>query len=158
MTQEEKRRLRYPDTETFHYHNQNPKNRITGDCVYRAISLATGMSYSDTVRSMAEFQATTYYDVICSTGINKYLKSIGWKCLKQPRKPNNKRYTGKEFCKLLQSDGYITETKLLLDSTYNIIANIGSLHTIAIIDGKVNDTWDSTDGCVGNIYVKECNL
>ena len=34
------RQQKYPETGTFHYHNQNPKNRLTGDCIIRAISRA----------------------------------------------------------------------------------------------------------------------
>lgn len=29
----------------FHYHNQNPQNEVGEDCVTRAISLASGLSY-----------------------------------------------------------------------------------------------------------------
>ena len=36
-----RRQDKYPDTEVFHYFNANPKNRITTDCVVRAICLAT---------------------------------------------------------------------------------------------------------------------
>ena len=34
------------------------------------------------------------------------------------------------------------------------IAHIGGHHIIAIVDKKVNDTWDSTDGCIGNYWTK----
>lgn len=33
-----------PETSTFHFHNENPKGRRTGDCVIRAIARATGDS------------------------------------------------------------------------------------------------------------------
>ena len=35
-----KREDKFKDTATFHYYNANPKNRITGDCAFRAISTA----------------------------------------------------------------------------------------------------------------------
>lgn len=35
-----KRQEKYPETRTFHFHNANPKNRITGDCVTRALCTA----------------------------------------------------------------------------------------------------------------------
>ena len=34
------------------------------------------------------------------------------------------------------------------------VANIGGNHTVCIKNGKVHDTWDSTDGCIGNYWVK----
>ena len=49
MTRENK----YPETTTFHFHNQNPRNRITGDCVFRAISLGTGKDYNDCVMELS---------------------------------------------------------------------------------------------------------
>ena len=30
------------ETATFHFHNENPKGRRTGDCVIRAIGKASG--------------------------------------------------------------------------------------------------------------------
>ena len=35
-----------------------------------------------------------------------------------------------------------------------IIANIGGHHIVAIIGGKIKDTWDSSSGCIGNIWIK----
>ena len=42
------------DTEYFHYNNANPKNKHTGDCVIRAISLALDKRYKDVLMEMAE--------------------------------------------------------------------------------------------------------
>ncbi len=42
MTRKEK----FPDTKTFHYFNANPHNRITDDCVTRAIYTALEISYT----------------------------------------------------------------------------------------------------------------
>ena len=60
--------------------------------------------------------------------------------MKQPRKANNKKYTGKEFCK---------------KHNETCVANIGGHHVVCIKNGKVHDIWDSTDGCIGNYWVKE---
>ena len=66
--------------------------------------------------------------------IDKYLKQKGWTKCGQPKYPNGRKYTGKEFCELCK-------------------ANIGGHHIVAVIDGQVYDTWDSTDGCIGNYWV-----
>lgn len=63
-----KRQEKYPETSTFHYYNANPKNRITTDCVIRAITTALEQDYNKTVMEMAEMQ--------CKTGIASCMISI----------------------------------------------------------------------------------
>lgn len=41
-----KRQDKFPDTTTFHYHNANPHNRITGDCVTRAETVVLEIPYN----------------------------------------------------------------------------------------------------------------
>lgn len=147
-----KRQEKYPDTSTFHYHNQNPHNRITTDCVVRAISAATEIPYNQVVREMAELQCKTGYDYGNSKLYDKYLRSKGWYKRPQPRKPDGTKYTGEEFCK--EADKRID----LLDRS--IVANIGGHHVVCIKSNtfyeghKVWDIWDSTDGCIGNYWIK----
>lgn len=145
-----KRQEKYPDTNTFHYHNANPKNRITGDCVMRAIATATGIPYNDVVRGLAEITIKTGYCGLDNKGMDAYLKSIGWVKHSQPRKFDNTKYTGEEFCEELNLGAR--------KGLGAIIANIGGHHTVAItkVNGryKVCDIWNSTNGCVGNYWVK----
>lgn len=138
MTNQEK----YQDTSTFHYYNANPKNRMTTDCVIRAISTALEQDYNQTVMEMAEMQCKTGYDVGDKKLYDKYLQSKGWVKHPQPRKADNRKFTGKEFCE--RTRRYV-----------NYIAHIGGNHIVAIVDGKVNDIWDSTDGCIGNYWTQE---
>ena len=138
MTRQEK----YPETRTFHYYNANPKNRITTDCVIRAISTATDIPYNRVVMEMAELQCKTGYDDGDAKLYEVYLKQCGFVKHKQPRKADNTKYTGKEFCLRLAKRGV------------RYIANIGGHHVVAIVGGKVNDIWDSTDGCIGNYWSK----
>ena len=65
MTRQEK----YPDTATFHFHNENPKNRITGDCTFRAIATATGKSWEEVVTEMAQLSCETGYAINDKKGI-----------------------------------------------------------------------------------------
>lgn len=133
-----KRQEKYPDTSTFHYYNANPHNRITGDCCARAICNALEIPYNQVVMEMAEFQCKTGY---CAEQlIDRYLKSKGWVKQPQPKKNNGTKYTGKEFCKMI--------------TCKRAIANIGTNHIVAIVSGKVEDIWDSTDGCIGNYWTK----
>ena len=145
------RQQKYPDTFAFHYHNQNPKHRITGDCVVRAISTATGIEYDRVVVELAEVQIATGYSLTSNEAMDRYLKSLGWVKHKQPRKVDNTKYTGLEFSNRIQM-GY----EIDFDGCPNdrIVANVGGHHVAAIMDGKVWDTWDSTDGCIGNYWTK----
>ena len=147
-----KRQDKYPNTRTFRFHNANPKNRITGDCVTRALCTALEIPYNQCVMEQAEVQCKTGYDNATAQGIDYYLKTYGWVKHPQPRKPDGTKYTGKEWCERLQEDiVWATNGK----SLKRIVANIGGHHTVAIIDGKVFDHWDCTDGCIGNYWVKE---
>ena len=137
-----KRQDKYPDTSTFHYYNANPKKRITGDCVFRAFALALQQDYNKTVMEMAELMCKTGYALNDAKGEHKYLEMKGWTKHSQPKKPNGTKYTGKEFCKMLAKK----------DQRY--IAHIGGHHMVAIVGGKVNDIWDSTNGCIGNYWTK----
>lgn len=150
MTRQEK----YKDTRTFHFYNANPKNRITGDCVTRALCTALEIPYNQCVMEQAQVQCETGYDNATAQGIDYYLKRKGWKKCKQPRKWDGTKYTGEEWCKELSSSfEFIGKS---------IVANIGGHHTVCIketdgINGlhKVWDTWNSTQGCIGNYWIKE---
>jgi hypothetical protein len=156
MTLTEKRKAKYPDTTTFHYHNANPKNKITTDCVIRA--LATGMQkpYDEVVMELAVMQCETGYDDGDPVMIDRYLKKNGWIKCKQPRKEDNTKYTGKEFCLKLQHPIYSEELDTLPDDFdwHHMIANIGGHHIVAIVEGMVYDIWNSTHKCIGNVWVK----
>lgn len=146
MTRQEK----YPNTSTFTYHNANPRNKLTTDCVIRAITTATDIPYNQVVMELAELQCKTGYDDGDVKLYDLYLKQKGFRKEKQPRKSDNTKYTGKEFCKALQSDyGYV------IGKDIRIVANIGGCHVVAIVDGKVHDIWDSTYKTIGNYWVKE---
>jgi hypothetical protein len=147
-----KRQTKYPETTTFHYHNANPKGRITGDCTFRAICTALNQSWSQTVMEMAEMSCQTGYAINDKKGIERYLKSKGWIKHKQPRKPDNTKFTGKEFCDELNCN--------IAALGVTVIADIGGHHIVCIKEDdrhglhKVYDTWDSTGGCIGNYWTK----
>lgn len=143
-----KRAVKYPATDCFTYFNANPKNRYTGDCVIRAISTALNKSYIQVTTDLAQLQTKYFYDSSDPKLYGKYLQQNGWIKMKQPKHENNTKYTGSEWCSFI---------KFWKNQQYNrMIAHIGSNHIVAIIDGKILDTWDSSGGCIGNYWVKEC--
>ena len=152
------RERKYPDTQFYHFYNANPRNRITGDCSIRAISTATGIPYKEVVMGMAKLQCETGYDA--SELIGRYLKSQGWIKNKQPKHHDGTKFTGEEFCERIQcgirdggKKGEVDEEGVKL--SYEIIANIGSHHIVAIMNGQVWDIWNSSRDCVGNYWTKE---
>lgn len=144
------RQQKYPDTNTFHFYNANPKGRITTDCVIRAICTATELPYNQVVMELAQLQCETGYDDGEKKLYGKYLESKGFKKMKQPRKLDGTKFTGKEFCEALQ-DNY----EYTIGKTPRIVAHIGGNHIVAIINAQVWDIWNSTRGCIGNYWVKE---
>ena len=157
MTLTEKRRAKYPDTDTFQYYNANPRNKVTSDCVIRALCTAMHKPYTEVVMELAHMQCETGYDDGDTVLINKYLEKNGWKKCKQPRKADNTKYTGKEFCRKLAHPSYSEELDTL-PGDYNcqsVIANIGGHHIVAIVGFKVHDIWDSTYKTIGNVWVKK---
>ena len=148
-----KRQDKYPDTDTFTYYNANPKNKVTTDCWLRAISTGLNKDYVQVLREMVEVSIKTGYEVSDKRTIEKYLAANNFVKMKQPRKYDNTKYTGSEWCNHLNSNGY----------TGNIIAMIGGHHIVAIkptnSDGlnkkyKIHDTWNSSYKCIGNYYIK----
>lgn len=157
MTLVEKRKAKHPDTPTFHYHNANPKNKITTDCVIRALSVGMEKPYEDVVMEMAKFQCETGFDMSSTEGIDRYLKKNGWTRCKQPKKDDGKKYTGKEFCMTLSHPIYSEELNLCTApfNWHRVIADCGGHHIVAIVEGQIWDTWNSTSGSIGIVWVKQ---
>ena len=142
-----KRIDKYPDTDTFHYYNANPHNKLAGDCVIRAVCTVLEQTWEQTLKEMCDIGIKYGYVPSDDKVIARYMESKGWYKLKQPRKLDNTKYTGKEFCNHI-------DDLIPYYSGERVLANIGGHHIVAIVDGKVNDIWDSTDGCIGNFWVK----
>lgn len=156
-----KRKEKYPETSTFMYYNANPKNRITGDCAFRAISTALNEDYNSTVIQMAYNMTESGYALNDKKGIENYLQKKKWVKRPQPKKKDGTKYTGREFCNYLSINYPNGEIG-------NVIANIGGHHIVAIIptrhgDGfncryKICDIWNPSAKCIGNYWTSECSV
>lgn len=142
------------DTYYFSYVNANPKNKKTGDCVIRALAVAMNKTWDEILTYL--YQYAMKYKQMLNDDIlyKKYLKDQGWIMLKQPRKHDNTKYTGREFCEELQEGTIFEIDGYEVAEWNNVIAHIGGHHVVAIIDGKIVDTWNSANGCIGNIWIK----
>jgi len=144
--------ITYPNTDYFTFENVNPKNKRTGDCVVRAISKAMNKPWHEVIDEMIP-----YMHKYCSllnepTLFTRYLEDQGFRRMKQPRKFDNTKYTGKDFVNYL-NDNYYLENR-------RIVANIGWHHTTCFVDeddGRgytCHDIWDPTDKTIGNYWIK----
>lgn len=125
----------------FEYFNANPYDKITTDCVIRAISTACNLKYRDVVMDFARIQCETGEDPSYRETWSKYIKSKGWQKQKEPRKWDNTRYT---------IDEYIAE----VDPHLTCIAKLGTHHIAAVVDGVVLDIWDSSHEVLHTFYVE----
>lgn len=139
------------DTQYFKYYNANPKDRWTGDCVIRAIATVTQQTWRKVLDDLVDITYETGWSPTSRKCYEIYLTRLGFVKMKQPRKSNNKRYTGREFISYMATH-HPTQQR--------IFASIGSHHvtTFADLDGdgmKCVDIWDVTDNCVGNYFVRK---
>lgn len=122
-----RRQDKYPDTEYFHYENVNPKNRFTGDCVYRAIAKAMGWTWTKTVKALTDQALETGYCPNSVENYSRFLQAYGFEKHPQPRHDDRTKYTLREF---------INEHK-----TGTYVVNMPG-HTTVVVDGKNIDIWD----------------
>ncbi len=113
----------------FVFANPNPQGSFVGDCVIRAISIATGQTWYDTFVDLS-VQALSMSDMPSSNRVwAEYLKEEGWKRHIVPDTCPH-CYTIKDFCGEHFKGRYIVGT---------------GTHVVAVIDGEYYDTWDSGD-------------
>ena len=127
-----KKELRFQNTDFYEYTNVNPKDKYGGDCVIRAIALATGQSWEQTIRELTEVGIKKGFVLIDWHVYEKYLETHGFIRCKEPRDVNNRKMTVKEW----MIEEQITK------GTFVIVA--GTHHLSCIVDGKVRDIWDAS--------------
>jgi len=124
------RARRLINTDYYEYDNANPHNRLSGDCVIRALAVAMDKSWEQVYKDLTEIGLKTGYVQNDEKCYEKYLKSEGWIKCSEPRNWDNTRMKVYQFLKF-NKEG-------------NLIANVGSHHIVAIKEGKVHDIWNSS--------------
>lgn len=121
------------------YYNANPCHAIVGDCVIRAISKVTGLSWEDTYINLCE-EGLNLCDLPNSNATwDRFLRDIGFRKRVLPDTCPT-CYTVKMFCHSHPMGEYVLAT--------------GS-HAIACIDGDYYDIFDSGMEIVTYYYEKE---
>lgn len=126
----------------YKFTNTNPKGKITGDCVVRALSLALDQSWIETAQDLFEEMKKTGFMLDDPRVYEKILKKAGWIRKKQPKKSNNTKYTVRELAEILKLNKVNAIIKIPKHLTY--------------FDGNtLLDIWDCSAKYVGVYYIKE---
>lgn len=123
--------------------NVNPKKRKTGDCSTRALVGTLGISYDEALKLQMEVSLKTYYDPTSKQVMERILEKFGYVKMKQPRKPDGKKYMVREMDEILSKQ----------EMREGVLVTVASHHT-CIVGGKIQDIWDCGYKTVGNYYVK----
>ena len=120
--------------------NVNPKNKKTGDCVIRALSLGLNKDYWQVVDDLMQVYKKTGYIINEKQCFKKYLEKLGYEMQKMPRRENKTRYTLYAFIEELAKP----------DETYLVLV----AHHITCVKGKtLYDLWDCSCKYVGNYWI-----
>lgn len=124
--------------------NVNPKNHKTGDCSTRALVTVLGITYQEALKEQFEAASKKFYGITDRQTLDMIMEKYGYIKMKQPRKPDNKKYTVKEL-------DQITSTAQRARGVLVGVAN----HWVAVKDYDYVDIWNSGDKSVGNYWVRK---
>lgn len=125
--------------EYYKFNNPHPKGKIVGDCVKRAITLATGKDYMEVQRELNRCKKITGCSTFNENKNYKYYLEKVLHCDKQfyAAHKNEPRMNGITFAMTHPKGRYILEM---------------ARHLSCCINGKINDTWDCSHKCVYNSW------
>lgn len=130
-------------SQTYHYYNCNPRNKLTDDCVIRAISSSTGDSWEKTIKKLTEYSIKTGYMLNTPECYGKYLEDMGYVKQKQPMHKDGTKLRFKEFAKIYNG---------------HAIAHCGKGHVTYVADNSTWDIWDVSNEIVGVYWVHKAEL
>lgn len=138
------KQLRMIGNAYYEFINLNPNGKFCGDCVIRAIALACDQSWEETIREMTEFGIKKGLVLNDKKLYPLYLEYKGFTKMSEPHYVDNTKMSVREW---IRHRGIVWIKK-------KIIVNVGSHHLSAIINGKINDTWDCSDNTMHTWWVK----
>ena len=123
--------------------NRNPKGRKTGDCVTRALCGVLGCTYEKALDLQVEYAKKYCFGITTIETVGKILKQYGYEKMKQPRKPDGKKYKVGELDTLVFDDE-------MTDGIFVSMAN----HVVCVQDNAIEDIWDCRKKTISNYWVK----
>lgn len=120
------------------------KNREIGDCVVRTIAIATDIPYGVVWNELFDRAKTIGHFPNNRIVYETYLKELGW-VKHPPLRYNNRKIEIRDFIDMITEQERIYAPMIILTRG----------HITALIDNKINDTWDCSDYCMNSYYQKE---
>ena len=124
----------------YKFCNPHPQGKFVGDCVKRAITIATGKDYKEISRELNRFKKLHNADSFNDwrRNVEPYLKErLNAVKMSFPAVKGNPRMNGTRFCEEYPNGTYILQ-----------MAN----HVVCCKDGILYDTWDCSEKCVYTAY------
>ena len=114
---------------SYRFYNANPSKKLVGDCVIRAISKASGLSWK-TVHMLTAIESSEENDIQNSNSVcGAVLRDLGFRKYTIPNTCPD-CYTIRDFC---------------YDHPYGTYVLATGSHVVAVEDGDYYDSWDSGD-------------
>lgn len=130
---------------TWKYHDGGRskyfRGEKVGDCVTRAIAIATGNDYMDVYRTLREYQGRTARNGVERAAYDRYMREQGWTWVPT----------------MAIGQGCTTHLRADELPSGRIVARV-SKHMCAVIDGVIYDTYDpSRNGtrCVYGYWIRK---
>lgn len=129
----------------YEYYNAHPEGKHVGDCVKRAITIASGMPYKEVSRELNRYKKITGAKTFnerknCDAYVEKVLHGVKYNFPAQAGRP---RMNGERFCKLYSKGNYIL--------------NMAG-HWSVCVNGVIKDTWNPEAKCVYSAWKIEPHL
>ena len=119
--------------------NANPKNWKTGDCVVRALTVATQSTWDDTYRELCEIGAKKCRMPNDDQSFEAFLKKKGFLSMKQEKDENG---------------NWLSVEQLIEAHPDDILVIRVARHLTVAIKGVLIDTWNCGYSKTGRFYVK----
>lgn len=121
--------------------NVNPKNKRTGDCVVRALTVATSISYEQVVKELVGIWLKTGFPYNDKRNYEVFLKNHNFEKMKQPRKKNGTKYLVGEINELVSKN--------------DIVVISMARHLVCKTAEGIIDIFDPRQKTIGNYYIKQ---
>jgi hypothetical protein len=118
--------------------NVNPKNRKVGDCVVRAIAVASGKTWDEVFDGLCLLAKQEKAMPNSKEVFEIYLQQIGFKKHKMPRKANGSKYIAGEWASQIKGVAVIQVAR----------------HLTAAVEQSIVDIWDCGGKSVYNYYTR----